>query len=624
MLLKGLIIRVLFPLALAPGLNQADALLQGTAESLREARTAYVDGIPLASPPLIAEIYGARGHVPAWTRTEQVEALLRVVEQSPSHGLKPEDFHVATLRELASAGALDRLSPRERVSAELRLTDALLRYVHHIRFGKLDPVAVNRAWNHRPPIPAETLVAGVEGVLSAPDPSARLANLAPKPYFYEHLRGVLQQYLAAERLGDLPPIPGGQSLSLGSREARVGLLRNRLRALGDDHGFPRAASDLFDDELKESVMAFQRRSGLGVDGIVGPATLTALNRPYEPEKAEKIRINLERMRWFYDELPPDYVLVDVADFMVYVIRGGAVEWSTRVVVGTPEQQTPSFRDELEHLVFNPTWTVPPSIQKKMRGVSSRYKVVDRRTGRQVSGANVSDYRRYRIVQEAGPGNALGRVKFIFPNGQAVYLHDTPSKGLFSHGTRAYSHGCVRVQNPLKLAEVVLNEPRWDRAAIDRVLSTNKTRYVQLDAHLPVILTYVTAEADATGRLRLRRDLYGRDADLERAFRGPASPIRVRFPKPEAPPNQPAPIDSTSPESTAPRQAHWVVPQDQEAHSPGTALGSKPGSEKAPTFEIRPERTPSPTRGAPTRCRQSLKAPRAHLSVASRGVLIKIP
>lgn len=624
MLSKGPIVRVLFLLALAPGLALGDALLRGTVESLRQAESAYVDGIPLISPPLIAEIYSARGHAPAWSRAGQVTALLHAVEQSPSHGLKPEDFHVATLRGLAGAGALDRLDPRARVSAELRLTDALLRYVHHIRFGKLDPAAVNPTWNHRPPIPAETLVASVEDFLSAKDPSGRLASLPPKPYFYEQLRGALGQFIAAEHLRDLPPIPGGKLLSVGSREARVGLVRNRLAALGSEPGPAPAEPNLFDAALRESVTAFQRRFGLSVDGVVGSATLAALNRPYESAKADKIRINMERMRWFYDDLPPDYVLVDVADFMVYVVRSGEVEWSARVVVGTTEQQTPSFRDELEHLVFNPTWTVPPSIQKKMRGVSSRYKVVDRRTGRQVSGANVSDYRRYRIVQEAGPGNALGRVKFIFPNGQAVYLHDTPSKGLFSHGTRAYSHGCVRVQNPLKLAEVVLNEPRWDRAAIDRVLSTNKTRYVQLDAHLPVILTYVTAEADATGRLRLRRDLYGRDADLERAFRGPASPIRVRFPKPEAPPNQPAPIDSTSPESTAPRQAHWVVPQDQEAHSPGTALGSKPGSEKAPTFEIRPERTPSPTRGAPTRRRQSLKAPRAHLSVASRGVLIKIP
>lgn len=578
MLSKGPIVRALFLLALTPGVTLGDALLRGTVESLRQAQSAYVDGIPLISPPLLAEIYSARGHVPAWSRPGQIEALLDAVEQSPTHGLKPEDFHVATLRELARAGYLDRLSPRARVSAELRLTDALLRYVHHIRFGKLDPAVVNPTWNHRAPIPAETLVASVEDFLSAEDPSARLASLPPRPYFYEQLRGALRQFIAAERLRDLPPIPEGKLLSVGSREERVGLVRNRLAALGSELGAPAAEPNLFDVTLGESVMAFQRRFGLSVDGVVGSATLAALNRPYESAKADKIRINLERMRWFYDGLPPDYVLVDVADFMVHVVRGGAVEWSTRVVVGTTEQQTPSFRDELEHLVFNPTWTVPPSIQKKMRGVSSRYKVVDRQTGRRVSGGNISDHRRYRIVQEAGPGNALGRVKFMFPNGHAIYLHDTPSKGLFSHHTRAYSHGCVRVQNPLKLAEVVLNEPTWDQAAISRVLGTNKTRYVHLDQHLPVILLYLTAEADATRGLSLRPDIYQRDAALERALQGPASPIRIRFPEPDAPDSQPLPKESPQPETEAPRQAQEGVHPSQASHRAGVSLRAEPISE----------------------------------------------
>jgi len=593
MLFRRPIACALYLFALAPGLVGGDALLRGTAESLREAPSASVDGVALLSPPLIAALYSARGHRPGWTRPEQVEALLHAAEQSTSHGLRPEDFHVATLRALARPGALDQLPPRERVSAELRLTDALLRYVHHIRFGKLDPVAVNPAWNHRPPIPADTLVEGMEAVLSAADPAARLAALAPKPYFYEQLRGVLHEHLAAEHLGELAPIPGGRPLGLGTRDARVSQLRERLRALGHPNAAEPAEPDLFDAALAESVSAFQRRSGLGADGVVGSATLAALNRPYDPTRADRIRINLERMRWFYDDLPPDYVLVDVAGFMVHVVRDGEVAWSTRAVVGTPEQQTPSFRDELEHLVFNPTWTVPPSIQKKMRGVSKRYKVVDRQTGRTVSGGNISDHRRYRIIQEAGPNNALGRVKFMFPNGHAIYLHDTPSKGLFSHGTRAYSHGCVRVQNPLKLAEVILNKPRWDQAGINRTLATSQTRYVHLDDHLPVILYYLTAKADADGTIALRRDLYGRDQALERAFKGPASPIRVRFPEPKGPPEQPAP-----PETAAPRQARTTESpaQGQPKSEQPLPAGSMPST--ALSLEVQPEEPSRSLRGNP--------------------------
>ncbi len=583
MLFRHPIARALYLLALAPGLGGADALLRGTVESLREAPSATMEGVPLLSPPLIAALYSARGHTPGWTRREQVEVLLHAAEQSPSHGLRPEDFHVAALRALAQPGALDQLHARERVSAELRLTDALLRYVHHIRFGKLDPVAVNPAWNHRPPIPAETLVADVEAVLSAADPAARLAALAPKPYFYEQLRGALREHLAAEHLGELAPIPRGRPLGLGTRDARVSQLRERLRALGHPNATEPAEPELFDAALAESVSAFQRRSGLGVDGVVGSATLAALNRPYDPTRADRIRINLERMRWFYDDLPPDYVFVDVAGFMVHVVRNGEIAWSTRAVVGTPEQQTPSFRDEMEHLVFNPTWTVPPSIQKKMRGVSARYKVVDRQTGRRVSGGNISDHRRYRIVQEAGPNNALGRVKFMFPNGHAIYLHDTPSKGLFSHGTRAYSHGCVRVQNPLKLAEVILNKPSWDQAGINRTLATSQTRYVHLDDHLPVILYYLTAKADADGTIGLRSDLYGRDQALERALKGPASPIRIRFLEPERPPEQLAP-----PEAAAPRQAQATKSPVHNRPMPAGPLTWGPMPSTALTLEIQAE------------------------------------
>jgi hypothetical protein len=190
----------------------------------------------------------------------------------------------------------------------------------------------------------------------------------------------------------------------------------------------------------------------------------------------------------------------------------------------------------------------------------------------------ADYRRYRIVQEAGPGNALGRVKFMFPNGHAIYLHDTPSKGLFSHRTRAYSHGCVRVQNPLKLAEVVLNEPTWDQAAISRVLGTNKTRYVHLDEHLPVILLYLTAEADAAGGLSLRPDIYQRDEALERALQGSASPIRIRFPEPDPPDSRPVPRESPQPETAAPRQAQEGVHPSHARHRPSVALRAEPRPE----------------------------------------------
>lgn len=564
MSLPRLLTPIALLLALSPAVPSADPLLQATVESLRDAKQAVVADTVLSSPRLIADFYATRGHAPAWSRPEQVQALREATEASTADGLVAADFHPSLLESYSAPGALDALSPSERIAADLGLTDALLRYVYQIRFGRLDPTEVNPAWNHRPAIPSVTLTESLARVLDAGDPKAGLAAITPRPFFYQALKTAYVQAAGAEHLRGLTAIAGGENLAQGSRGERVALVRERLALLGETAADPQEP-DRFDPALRDAVIAFQKRFGLGADGVVGPSTLRALNQPYDSAKAERIRINLERMRWFYDALPEDYVLVDIAGFMAHVIRDGEIDWSTRVVVGTSEAQTPSFRDEMEYLVFNPTWTVPPSIQKKMRGAGSRYKVVDRRTGRTVRPSDVSNHRRYALVQEPGPKNALGRVKFMFPNGHAIYLHDTPSKGLFSHSRRTYSHGCVRVQDPLKLAEVILDKPAWTQAEINRVLRTNRTRDVRLEEHLPVLLYYLTAKVDSEGKLSYRSDVYGRDAVLKRAMDGPASPLRIAFPKPEPIPlpARPAqPVEDAPEEDDAAPAAH---PQ------PGTTL-----------------------------------------------------
>ncbi|WP_295443497.1 L,D-transpeptidase family protein [uncultured Thiodictyon sp.] len=507
--------------------GSSNALLRGTAESIRDLGGLTIGGVPLESGRLLAEFYAARDYRLAWERAAQVEALLRVVEASVTEGLDPADYHLPTLRALSKPNALTALPPASRLGADLQLSDALLRYSYHIRFGRLDPVVINHAWNHRAPIPAQTLVQSMERVVAAADTGAALGALAPQPFFYANLKRGLHEYSGSDALRGLSPIPAGRKLVQGNSDPRVVALRDHLRALGEYDAAPPADATLFDAPLREALMRFQRRFGLPTDGALSAGTLAALNQPVSPAKVEQIQMNLERMRWFYDDLPADYVLVDVRGFMAHVVRAGGIDWSTRVVVGTPEAQTPSFRDEMEHVVFNPTWTVPPSIQKKMRGVSSKFKVVDRRTGR-ATGGNVSDTRRISLIQGPGPTNALGRVKFIFPNDQAVYLHDTQSKSLFSQSMRAYSHGCVRVQNPLKLAEVILNRPNWNQGEINRVVATNKTRYVVLEQRLPVLLYYLTARADENGKVEFRGDIYGRDQALRSALKGPPSDLRIRF------------------------------------------------------------------------------------------------
>ncbi|MCK7579021.1 MAG: L,D-transpeptidase family protein [Chromatiales bacterium] len=511
---------------MTPATGRASELLASTLEAFRESRTLAIDGVPLLSAPVLADFYLQRGYTLAWSKPAPIEALLELAEQSDADGFRPEDFHVERLRELSRPGALDALQGAARLAADLQLSDALLRYAHHTRYGKLDPVAIDRQWNDRSPVPAARLIADMRGALDADDLADFLDGRFQKPFWYEDLKRALSHYAGSRQLKELPPLPGGAVLSLGSRGERVTRLRERLRLLGYGEQTPADQPEIFDAALRESVRAFQRGRGLGADGAVGPQTLAAINSPGDDTKVERIRLNLERMRWLYEDLPPDYVFVDVADYMAHLVRGREIVWSTRVIVGKEDAQTPMFRDRLDHLVLNPTWTVPVSIQKKLGNVSANYTLIDRRTGQRVSGGNAADYRRYRVVQQPGPDNALGRVKFMFPNRHAVYMHDTPGKALFGRPARALSHGCVRVQNPMKFAELLLEESNWDRARIDSVLEGTRTRYINLSEPLPVLLYYLTARADADGNLRLRRDVYGRDTAVAEALDRPVQRTRI--------------------------------------------------------------------------------------------------
>ncbi|MGQ9660361.1 MAG: L,D-transpeptidase family protein [Thermochromatium sp.] len=512
--------------SLMPATGRASELLASTLEAFRESRTLAIDGVPLLSAPVLADFYLQRGYSLAWSSPAPIKALLERVEQSDTEGLRPEDFHIEVLRRLSRPGALEALQGASRLAADIQLSDALLRYVHHTRYGKLDPVAVDPQWNDRAPVPAERLIADMRGALEAKDLADFLETRLQTPFWYQHLKRALSHYAGTRPLRDLEPLPPGPVLTLGSRGERVSQLRERLHLLGYGEPIPAESPEIFDAALSQAVRTFQRDHGLQADGAVGPQTLAAINSPGDDAKLERIRLNLERMRWLYEDLPPDYIFVDVADYMAYLVRDHRITWSTRVIVGKEEAQTPMFRDRLDHLVLNPTWTVPISIQKELGKVAANYTLIDRRTGQRVNGGDVIDYRRYRVVQQPGPDNALGRVKFMFPNRHAVYMHDTPAKALFGRPVRALSHGCVRIQHPMKLAELLLEESNWDRERIDRVLEDTRTRFIPLPQPMPVLLYYLTAYADADGHLQLRRDVYGRDPAVAEALARPVERTRI--------------------------------------------------------------------------------------------------
>lgn len=504
----------------------------GTDDASAEAPTVALAGreIELYSPRLLAEFYAERDYRPAWDG-RRARTMLALARQSRADGFLPSDFHARAIETVLATDALAAQDAQHRTNAELLLCDALLRYVHHFRFGKHNPRHVNPDWTFVEPADAERLKADLAQALATPGMAEELTAMLPSPAFYRNLKKGYRRYLAIADRGGWDDIPGGPNLRVGAQDPRVPLIREHLEVIdGLDLGVV-AVPEVYDEDLAEAVKGFQQRSGLAADGIVGPNTLRALNVPLD-ERLLTIRANLERMRWLYDDLPADYLFVDLAAFELYLVRDHEEAWRTRGIIGTVDDQTPMFRDEMEYLVFNPTWTVPRSIEKKkFKGVPDGYKRV--RSGGQ-----------YYLVQEPGPRNALGRVKFMFPNGHAIYLHDTPSRYLFKRSRRTYSHGCVRVHDPLTLAERVLDEPAWSRASIDRVVRRGSTRWVHLDEHLPVLLYYLTAKADAAGRVGFRRDIYDRDQRLLAMLDEPVSGAeRIAFAEP-----QPAPQPASEPAS----------------------------------------------------------------------------
>lgn len=317
----------------------------------------------------------------------------------------------------------------------------------------------------------------------------------------------------------------GESLRRGDTDARVYEIRQRLTAEG--FAIANAGRMFFDADLEDAVRNFQTRYGLLRDGIVGRRTLSAMNLP-AAARIDQIRVNLERLRWVTQSWEERFVAVNIAGYRVYYIEGGAVHWSARAVVGRPYRQTPVFRSELTHIVLNPDWTVPPTILRndvlpairKDPGYldAQRMDVLDH-GGARIDPATIdwSLYPAQRfpfyIRQRPGAINALGRIKFVFPNDHLVFLHDTPAKNLFEASARVFSSGCIRVERPLELAVLLLRSPQWDAQRIDAEISRGDTRNLVLDTPVPIVVLYLTAIAPDGDEFSLFDDVYQRDAAL---------------------------------------------------------------------------------------------------------------
>lgn len=497
-----------------------------------------------ASHPEVFDFYAARDFAPIWTgEGPEFElrraALLAALEASGDHGLPRATYDIAGLRAGFATGA--------DIATELRAALTYLDYAQDISAGVLEPSTL--AEDIHKTTPRQSSEALLSGFASADNPMIYLSNLTPQHPQYARLQRAMFDFARVVEAGGWGAPVVAERLELGDQGPAVAALITRLQAMGYLAEEPSSASvtlstandaqtatdapapALFDDRLVGAVMRFQADNGLTQDGIVGANTLAAINVDAETRLKDVI-LAMERQRWMNFDRGERHVLVNIPDFHATVVDQDVVTFSTRSVVGHPDprRHTPEFSDVMEYMVINPSWTVPRSITTReylpqLQEDPTAQSQLELWSGGQVVDRAQVDFTQYTastfpytLRQAPSTSNALGLVKFMFPNPWNIYLHDTPAKNLFARETRAYSHGCVRLQDPFDFAYHLL-APQVDdpEAYFARILATGRETTVRLETPIPVHLVYWTSFVDSDGRLQHRADIYGRNADLWQAL-----------------------------------------------------------------------------------------------------------
>ena len=514
------------PHALAPGEVRARLASLGT--------PAYVDPGARGRErwKAVLRFYEARGHRPAWVAagrlTRPAESLLRAAAQSHLDGLDAARYArlASEARSVRRASAGDWADPA--LDLDIRVTYALATYVDEMTAGRFDPRGKTAMWSLSP---SATDVAAVLSRVSQAGlgPEVR-AQLFPQHPQYQALRGELERLRERARRGGWPEVESGPLLRPGQRSARVGGLIARLVAGGElDEEAPTTVEaaaaapeepPLYDARLSALVKDFQERHGLKADGILEKTTVAALNVGVE-ERIRQVEVNLERWRWLPRPLGERFILVNIPTFELEGYEAGRRALRMRVVTGTAgETPTPVFAEQMTHVVFSPYWNVPPNIAREEVAPAAWHNrsYLARNNFEVLKGSRVVDAATVdlgdpglQFRQRPGPGNSLGLVKFMLPNRYHVYLHDTNAKRLFSETQRDYSHGCIRVQQPVELARWLLGGAGWTEGRIRAAMSAGREQHVRLAEPVPVYIAYFTAWVGDDGRLQFRPDVYRHDA-----------------------------------------------------------------------------------------------------------------
>jgi murein L,D-transpeptidase YcbB/YkuD len=480
---------------------------------------------------LTRTFYQHRDFAPAWIADRQpgpqMDALTRAIHSANREGLDPELYSASLLalrKQEASRGFLTKrgFDPQQAIAMDVWLTWLYMKFASDLADGVSDLAHADPAWK----IDVEPFnpLAQLEHALRDNRVAESLFELTPTSPDYKALQRALENYRAIASKGGWPKVPANLRIKPGQASALTVTLAGRLAAAGDYVGpLPAVGHQaVYGVALQDAVKRFQRRHGLVDDGIISSAVITEMNVPVEA-RIRQIELNMERWRWLPRDLGERYILVNIPEMRLDVWDHGVTPVSMRVVVGKPDTQTPIFNDKMTYVVFAPVWNVPDEIAQKETlpamladpGFLNRMnmEVVDT-SGNHVDPARIelTSPEKYRFRQRPGTSNALGLVKFMFPNQFNVYLHDTPVDSLFARASRSFSHGCVRLEEPEKLAAYVLHDqPEWTSERITEAMHAGEERIVKLKKSIPVYLGYWTARVGPDQQVQFRKDVYGIDA-----------------------------------------------------------------------------------------------------------------
>lgn len=502
-------------------------------ESILRSTENSVTGIRLRHKKKLLQLYTQRNFAPLWSvngqYTDTCRAMVRKLDDSQQLGLHPSRYYTKIL------GSWLRLQESQNTrNLDVVLTDVLFEYFDNLANGQTGKrPGDSDSWFARQDVTNTDDVA-FNFFQSSASLNDAASQIQPVSQHYNSLLQSLKEQQTLLASGGYTKINKGPTLKPGMQDSRVIQLRQRLKQSGDYTVSLDPGSNQFDNWVVDSLKTFQTRHGLKADGLLGKKTLEELNTPIE-KRIQQIEINLDRWRWLPKDLGQNYIIVNTAGFEMEVVQNGYKTLDMNVVVGKPEHKTPIFSKNMQYLSFNPLWHVPKSITRKNLlprelanpGYLKKRKFVavslaDNKT-RQLDSFSRHELEpstfipQYRLMQLPGSDNALGRVKFMLPNQYAIYLHDTIAKNLFQRTTRAYSHGCIRVEDPVKLAKALLINEGHSEYDVEERFNTDRTTSARLHNPLPVHMTYQTAWVDKYNRLNFRNDIYGHDSHAIRNY-----------------------------------------------------------------------------------------------------------